>query len=458
MISKKRFPWLITYCSILFCFNFWLFYPGYFTYDWSRLLATFELNNWQPVIYPYLLQKITGIFGYHLYYPLIFNLLPFYLGFYFLVRGCWEKFHSFWCLLVFLPLLIQNIFFANAVAHCSFSSPMFIFLLWSILLYQLMTHITLTNMIMLSISFIFAVLSRHNALIQAYPIFFVYAWLIIQKSKKSYRFLKYIGFLLVFAVITIAISIGVPKLLKNTQSYPTNHIFLHQIAGACVPHHDKTCFKSEWYLPGQDFSDVEQAFYTAPLLADKMVEGPFSKKKNLKQLPQQWMRSICKYPIDYIKYINHYRKEMWHVYPMQFSFFNPRQNKYCTNEISCNYLKSKYPPEEIFYNSPKIKIYIYNFLEGALFIIPTFLFILLNFILLGITGPLFYRTKDIILLYSLSSCIAGIVASIIFCIFSPTPESRYIYPVLISTLMSCIGFVIYSILYFLKKRTQTRQN
>ena len=452
---EANFNWVIAFlCLVLFIFNFWLFFPGYINHDWAQTLAYFSLNNWQPIMYPFLLKKITDIFGYHIYYPLLFNLIPFYLGIYVLVNGLWKKFKSKWCLLGFLPIAIGNIFFQNIVAHCSFSSPMILFLLWTILLHQLLNGITRKNAVLAGVVFFFAVLSRHNALIQAYPVCFVYGWLIVQKLKPNRRFLKYIGILFLFAIMTVAISIGVPYTIKNKKpAYPAASTFLHQIAGACVPNHDESCFKKEWYDEGKTFADVEKTYAEFPLSADHMNRKwhpghPFKYVfVKLDGLSTMWIKSIIKYPLDYLKHINNFREEMWHSRPLDYDIFLNNQ-EHCISENDHEVLQKTYPEDEISYQSSELKVYIYNFLEGAFLLIPTILHVSLSFVLFGVSGFLFLKKKDVLLLFSLSSAIAGIAASIIFCAFTPVTVPRYIYPVLISTLISAIGLVV----YFCKER------
>ena len=444
---EANFNWVIALlCLGLFIFNFWLFFPGYINQDWTHILNHFSLDNWQPVMYPFLLKKITDIFGYHIYYPLLFNLIPFYLGLYVLANGLWKKFKSKWCLLGFLPIAIGNIFFQNIVAHCSFSSPMILFLLWTILLHQLLNGITRKNAVLAGVVFFFAVLSRHNALIQAYPVCFVYGWLIVQKLKPAHRLLKYIGILFLFAVITVAISIGVPQIIKTRNSFPANHIFLHQIAGACVPNHDESCFKKEWYDEGKTFADVEKEYLENPLNADYMSvlrreNNPFKNKK-LDGLSIIWLKSIVKYPLDYLKHINNFRKGSWHFPKLYFDTQLDRRN-HCIVRREVNLLKKNYPKNELFYKSSELKISIHNFLKKVFPLVPTFLYVSLNFILFGISGFLFLKKKDLLLLFSLSSTVAGIAGSVIFCIFAPMINPRYIYPVLISTLISVIGLIVY---------------
>ena len=442
---KKHFSLFIAFvCLSLFSFNFWLFYPGYITYDWGRVLSSFTLDNWRPVFHPWVLKKISDILGYHIYYPLLFNLIPFYLGIYIITLGLWKRFHSMYCFLGMLPIFIADIFFNNIVMHSSYSSPMFVFLTWSVVLYQILVRITYTNLVVFCVTFVLALLSRQNALIQVYPVFFVYSLILIKKLNKSFSFFKYILYLSIFAIITIAISVGFPELIKQKQSYPTNHTFLHQIAGACVPNEDETCFQKEWYKEGKSFSDVKKEYLIDPLFADRMHHAPnppFISGKKLPGLGRAWIQSIIKYPYHYFLHIERFRQEMWYKDSLQYVDLNTRNH--CLAKKSYDWLKGIYPDYELFYKSSLYKIRIYHFFKYIFVKIPTILFILLSYILFFVTGALFIKYKNIFLLYSLSSSTAGIAGSIVFCIFSPATTSRYIYPVLVSSLMAFIGIVLY---------------
>ncbi len=441
---KNHFSWVIAFvCISLFSFNFWLFYPGYVTVDWANVIPEFQMNNWMPVIYSHLLKIITKIFGYHIYYSLLFNLVPFYLGIYIIILGCWKKFHSQWCWLGLLPVCIGNIFFNNLFMHCSFASPMFIFLLWTIVLYQILVGISLKNIFFAGIAFIFATISRHNALIQTYPIFFIYSLIILQNQNKL---LKYTGLCFLFAGLTLAVSIGIPSLLKEGKSYPSTHIFLHQIAGACVPSNDESCFKPEWYEEGRSFDDVKREYNLSPLLADKMTwrtveKHPFHGGR-LNQLTNMWIKSIIRYPYNYLRHTSRFTSEMWHANTLDKIVYLNRKNR-CLRETDTDKIINKYPYNEIFYKTPNSKIKIYDVLINLLPQIPTIFYILLNYILFIISGILFYKKRDLLSLYTLSSSTAGIAGSIIFCIFTPAIFPRYIYPVLASSLTSTIGIILH---------------
>lgn len=316
------------------------------------------------------------------------------------------------------------------------------------------------NIVIVGIIFICAVLSRHNALIQAYPIFFIYAWIIVQKLKQPYRCSKYITLLFVFAIITILITIGIPQLLKTTEAHPARHIFLHQIAGACIPNHDSTCFNQEWYRKGKTFANVERQYLEYPLDADGMTAErkytpPFNSGNGL---IKAWITSILKYPFDYFEHIERFRKKMWNL-PSTAGYFVPlNRTEHCLCREGCAPLKNKYPSKELFYIHSPLKIKIYNSLKNLLPKIRPLAYISLNFVLSALALFFFFKKNDILLLYVISVSLGGILSSFIFCYFSPVPAARYIYPVLASTVASVIGSVTYLLEYRLRNTLKQHKN
>ena len=446
-LIRKDFSWIIAFiCAALCIFNFWLFYPGYITHDWAYVMTKLPLNNHAPVIYPFLLSKIYRIFGMHIYFPLLFNLIPFYFGVYAVVLGLWHRFQSKWCLLVFLIIGIENIFFYNMQLHSSFSSPMFIFLLWAIVLYQVLNGVTRKNIIFAIVAYFFAVLSRHNALIQAYPVCFIYAYWIVMKLKSSFRKCKYIGLLLSFAVLTLLISRGLPKLIEDNHFFVSNHIFLHQIAGSCVPNNDANCFQDDWYEVGKTFSDVKKAYEGNLLYADIMnmpweKERPF-KYEYLTNLQSKWIESIIKYPNSYILHLTRYIEIMWKQ-----NIASPLllHKIHCMSEADCEWMKKYFSGRELFYQVPLCKKEILKSLYKIFYQVKTLHYIIFNYILCIIFFILFIKNENILSLYILSSSFTAIASSIIFCIFSPVPAPRYMYPVLISSVMTIVATAIYLI-------------
>ncbi len=454
LFKDSAIPYIIAFiCIGLFAFNFWLFYPGYIMADWIVLMATWGMDNHYPVMYVILLKWLSDIFGRHIYMPLFFNLIPFYLGLFILCLGAWKRFHSKWCFLFLLLIFIGNIFFNNILLHSTISSSMFVFVLWSLVLYQILVGITRTNMICVVIAFIFTILSRHNALIQVYPIFFIYSYLLTKQMKQSYIWAKYIGLLIFFAFFTISTALGLSSLLKKGTSYPANHIFLHQIAGACIPNNDESCFRKEWYDYGKNYNDVIKAYENNELNADTMsapwlIHRPFKTGK-LDGLKTAWLKAIIKYPRAYFVHILRFIKEMWTINTT--TSVTPYQRHYSKYMNDITWLKSLFLEKELFNKPSSYKITIYKFLRLISPCFNTIYFVVLNFVLFIIIGILLYKRRDILLLYALSSLISSIGGSFIFCIFSPVPADNYIHPILTSTIMAIVGLIV----YFCSKNTNT---
>lgn len=445
-ITDKYFLFISAFlCFALFAFNFWLFWPGYIMHDWIWIMTDFNMSNHHPVMYPLLFKYIAKVFGNHVYVPLLFNLVPFYLGIYFIILGCYKKFQSKWCLLCLLPIGIANIFFNNILMHSSYSSPMLVFLLWAVVLYQILAGITRKNMLFAGICFLFALLSRHNAIFQVYPVFFVYAYFMVKNTKQQIikSQIMYAIWLLLFAGFTLMVAIGLPALLKDKSipAFPANPTFLHQIASVCLPHHDESCFKSEWYREGKTYEDIKKAYN--PTMADYMSAGWYDdtplKHEKLNDLHLKWIQAIVKYPADYWTHISHYISEMWFSDTTNYQFIFQG----CRSDNNfCWLLDRTFDKSELYYKPSPFKIKIYDILKSVFINIKTIWFVSLNFVLFIIYGIVFFKKRDELSLYILSASIAGIAAQIMFCAFSPVTDTRYIYPVLITTVMAVMGGII----------------
>ena len=132
---------------------------------------------------------------------------------------------------------------------------------------------------------------------------------------------------------------------------------------------------------------------------------------------------------------------MWATNPV--TSITPNHQHYSVYVNDIKWLKNIFPEEELFYKSSLNKTKIYDFLRLISPCFNTIYFVGLNFILFIIIGILFYRKREILSLYVLSSLVSSIVGSFIFCIFSPIPASNYIHPALISTIIAVIGISVY---------------
>ena len=113
MIKFKKYLFPVVtgiICIALFLFNAWLAWPGYIHVDTPHSLLLAK-DNWHPIIVVYLLQFFYWLLGTHVYYMLLFNLVPLYLGLFVFVLAFYQKFRTKWTFLFLFPALIGNIFF-----------------------------------------------------------------------------------------------------------------------------------------------------------------------------------------------------------------------------------------------------------------------------------------------------------------------------------------------------------
>ncbi|MGX2983664.1 hypothetical protein [Helicobacter sp. 23-1045] len=327
-INPKDYAFLafaFALCAGICAFSFWLGFPGFHIIGDTYNSIALAKNNWHPVFIAYILQGLYIIFGKNLYYLFLFNLVPFYLGIWFLIAGFYLRFKNPFALLLIFPTFIGNIYFQNFIQYHSFALPMMVFCIYALLLFLIFAEskchkiIKKSLWILLFTLMFFAILWRHNAIFSVYPAFFVIIYLFLQnRNLDSAIFCKFGTKLIILsAILCLAVVIFIPKVLQTSKSHAANHPFLHQIAGACVPANDENCFKKEWYYPHKNFSDVVALYEKYPLNADPMNvtwayddERPFLPQE-LKGLKTQWLRAIAKYPLNFLRHEARFFKAMW---------------------------------------------------------------------------------------------------------------------------------------------------
>lgn len=429
----------------------WLAWPGYIHIDAPHSLLL-NKNNWHPVFITYLLEFFYQFSGPHVYYFLCLILIPFYLSLLIFFYAFWHRFHSYYAGLLLCPAFIGNIFFQNFVLHSSSLSPMWIFLCYALTFYRLLNPIqgkTVNILYSCFTAFVFfiALWLRHNALIQLYPLVFI--WL-AQLNNHFHFSLKKIFALFVFLSFgIIGTSIFIPKALQKYPSYPAQHIILHQIAGACVPSNDLSCFKESWYQPNVPKDKVKNEYMNNLFFADRfsILQAQYQvfKGEKLEGLYTKWLHSIFKHPYNYTAHLLRFLKQMWSK-PVEIENKNHIQNTRFCEEGSWldGRYDIKFPPHERCLQLSQQKSDIYNLLRRNLPFISTLTFILLSFICSFLSGYLLWKyKKNILLLYTFILSSTGILSYILFCIFSPTDSYRYVHPALICPLSALIGLLAY---------------
>lgn len=106
------------------------------------------------------------------------------------------------------------------------------------------------------------------------------------------------------AVLCLVIVLGFPKIFAIGSS-PQNHLLLSQMAGACVPNDDSSCFQKQWYSQGKSFEDVRRAYQKESLNGDNFAcwfgnELIFSCEINC--VVAAWVAAISKYPANFARH------------------------------------------------------------------------------------------------------------------------------------------------------------
>lgn len=393
------------------------------------------------------------LLGRHLYYLFLFNVVPFYMGIFVIIAGFYLRFRSYFAILLVFPTFIGNIYFQNFIQYTSFSLPNLLFLMYSLLLFLVLVRVRFTKIVwaILFIVMAFALLWRHNAIFSVFPAFFVIIYLFLQnRNIKSYASI-YIKLVLLSAVASLMFVIFIPKMLQVGKSMPTNHIFLHQIAGACVPNNDASCFKDEWYLPDKNFDDIKRLYEAYPLNADPFnvtwaydEVRPF-KHEWLPHLKTQWIKAIAKYPSDFFKHEMRFLKAMWIQTP-QWIFDSTQIQAKASHPWHISVTQGFVESEQSIVFTPK-KEHIYNFLYSHKILLNHIVGVAISFVVMIFCGiaMLIERFKEsrAMLVFGFSVGFAGFFSAVFIAIFSPVPETRYMSPVLSLAIMAVMGLLAF---------------
>ena len=459
-VNEKIF--IIVNCIIvliLFIFQFWLGFPGYFQWADNYVIIGEAIannySNWHPVIISLTLHFLYKIFGVHSYYLFFINLFLFYLGLALIIISLYHRFKTKKVLLIYLLIFIKDIYFMNFSQVKDSTASMFIWLLYSLIFFQLSMpinnrYIRLFIKIFTAIILLFGLLWRHNMIVTIYPIFILFTYLLL-KNKNIKNIKNYIKSFVILMLMWAIILICIVKVFSYKSNYTTYHLILLQIAGCSVPANDDSLIPKEWYEDGKTFEDVKKTYNDNPLNADDFSTGwakdkPFE-NSNIKSsdLKKVWIKYIFKYPINYIKHINRFfiefciknKKSWWlmnsdTIQRLDIGFNNahiPIINRFNSNE------------QKITFTPLREKIY--NFLFKNMFHIPiifcvisTFIIFIINFILIFIKRIF----NSNLLIYSFSVSFSSIATIFIVVSFTPVVDIRYIYPVYPISIISLISF------------------
>ena len=458
-IEKRFIILIISIGFILFIFQFWLGFPGWFQNPdlyWESMNPN-KLGNWHPVLIQLTLICLYKIFGIHSYFLFLINLILFYSGLALIIISLFYKFKNKNVILLYLLIFIKEIFFMNISEIKDSTAALFIWLLYSLIFFQLLVkinnkHIKLLLKIFTAIILLFGLLWRHNMIVTIYPIFILFTYLLL-KNKNIKNIKNYIKSFVILMLLSAIILVGIVKVFPYIwikdykKELVSNAMFLIQIAACSTPENDDSLIPLDWYEEGKTFEDVKELYNINPFYSDPFGipwrdERPFKFKK-LEGLEKVWIKYILKYPINYIKHINinliaYINKSGY--YPI--SDVNQIQEVYNNNTELINKLNEN---EQKITFTP-LRYNIYDFLFNSSILIPVIYPIIISFIIFIITFIFIFIKKIFysdILIYSFSVSLSSIATLWILGLFSPVVLFRYIYPVYPISIISLISFITF---------------
>lgn len=463
LITKKVFIIsVIIIALLLFIFQFWLAYPGYFQYgdNLGTMGEAFDRNyqNWNPVIIAVFLSFLYDIFGYHIFYILFLNLFLWYSSVTLIILSLYIKYNKKRVIFLFLISFLANIFFMNIIHIKDSTATLWVFLSYSLIFFVINSAKTKCIKILLSIfsviTLLIGMLWRLNFIVTVYPMFILYTYLLLGnniKNKKTY-FIKFVSIMIISAVLLVSIVKIFPTLFIKDTSFSklaSNHIFLWQIAGCTVPSNDSSMIPNEWYAEGKTFEDIKKIYKKDPLLADPFgiywsTEKPIKSEK-LNNLKIVWIKSILKHHINYL------------IHTARFSFYCIIINTWKIPHGSFQAKDSEPYPFILYYINnfdnrgvtfTPLKDKIYSFIYNASLDINTIFFVIITliaFVLSSIFILFKHKYINSILIFTFASSFSSIATIAIVSLFAPYILYRYIHPVVPISIISLISLICFII-------------
>ncbi len=438
-LTRKNYAFLgfaFALCAGICAFTFWLGFPGYI-WD-SDIFSALRLNknNWHPVFTPYVLEALYAVFGKHSYYLFLANCLTLYLGLFFLIAGFYLRYRSAFSLAPLAIALIGNITLGNFIAMSYILMANFIFCAYGVIFFIIFARECLGKKMIKAlwvfafICLFFGILWRHNAIFSVFPAFFIICYLFLENrgfNKKAFAKF-YVKFMILSAVLCLAIVIGVPKALTKGESNPQYPLYLTQIVGMC-PKNDTSCNTHE--------------------RAQKSYEG--------KKLARVWMKFIVKYPRSFLAHEAQFFKEMWFQTPYDDNFKNgalsyirnPQNIQHEPVEWGKETLKN-FPKNEWQITFSPLQEKIYTAMYEYLPILPHIVFVAVGFFGLLFSAMVWAfrfsglqsRLKEL-LLFAFSTGLTAFASALIIAGMATITWSRYMFPAVIFGVMALVGFVAF---------------
>ena len=465
LINRKDYIFLafaFLLCAGICAFTFWLGFPGFIIdSDTSRVLG-FDVSNYGPVMNSLFIWLITLIFGKHTFYLFLLNLITLYLGIYFLIAGFYLRYKSIFSLAPLLIAFIGNIYLSNFISMNYVLMANFIFCAYSGILLLILAGEriakkirTLLWILIFALLFL-GLLWRHNAIFSTFPAFFIiiYLWL-RNRGLDSRIFIKnYAKLIALNAFLCLAIAMGFPKIFSKG-SNPQNHLLLLQIAGACVPSDDKSCFKDSWYEKGANFDNVKVAYHSNPLNGDLYAcwGGKIFGCGKLDGLNSAWIKAILKHPINYAMHEVRFFKAMWWQNPrdddidgfVRSVIKSPKRIQEKRVEWHSSVLKD-YPSNEWGITFSPLQERIYTILYDKLPVLNHAIFVVWGFVLLIFSAfAILWQRKceydKSLLIFTFATSLTSFANAVIIAGMAIVTHSRYMSPVPIFSIIALVGFI-----------------
>ena len=452
---------------ILFIFQFWLGFPGYFQrYDQYRILGkafgSSNLDNWDPILYVQLLKLFFYLFGIHSFYFFLINLFCYYMSISILIISLYLKFKNRFLIFLHLITFFIGIFFYNFIQYKDYIFSLHLFLLYSLIFTQLLIRpknnlVKILLMILTGILLTITLLLRHNAIVTIYPIFILFTYLILEKSISNAKLylLKFMTIMLFFAIILLSIVKFTPRIFLTKEQAAIDasiNAIIFNIGGIAYTSGDYSLIPKEWFLEGKNSKDLEEAYYNSYYSnrykfsenIPQMVLGRYD--ADAKKVFKQY---LFKHPIGYVKFVCKVANCLW-FYDFVWKITPDKIQTILIDTHNKDYKVSKkynLSEQRIQFSNLRLKIYtfLYNISININNIIPISICIIM-FFLSGLLWLLKNNFRNKLLLFTFCIAFSGFATALIVIVFSPsgTPwESRYIAPVLPISIIALISFLTF---------------
>ncbi|MGI0407310.1 hypothetical protein ACRE1U_08440, partial [Helicobacter himalayensis] len=438
-------------------------------------------SNFHPVITPYVLELCYTLFGKHVWYLFLINLVPLYLGLWLVVSGFYLRYGSYFALLVLLILGVGNIYLGSFISMNYLGMASLIFLGFCGILCLILARdflgrkSSIALICVICVALFLGILWRHNAIFSVYPAFFVICYLLLRnrnlQARRGFKaginpvacigFVRnYIVLLLVSAFLCLGVVIVVPKVLSIGRSNPANHLLLLQIAGSCVPANDSSCFRKEWYAPNRNFEDVKKAYASNPLNGD--LYSTFAgyvifKGGEMEGLKRTWLSSIVSYPKNFLNHETRFFYAMWNQNPrnddidgwVRSVIKSPKALQARASHPWHKAALSQFSENERAITFTPLQEKIYSFLYENLPVFNHLVFVIICALILAISSIWLFvvrkkfadSTLKVLLVFTFGASMSAFASAFIIAAMAIVVHSRYMSPLALLSSLGLFGLV-----------------